>query len=183
MKMLPQSPALTQFVCTFVALVSLSVLGCQTTPATKSGMIADEITPPPEEIPAVGTKTDHDDAYWRARLTPKQFDIVRNHDTEYPRTGVYDKHEGVGTYHCSACNAPLYESSTKFDSGTGWPSYYAAIEGRVKRNEDRSIPGMPRVSLECAHCDGHLGHVFRDGPPPTGERHCINSHSLYFRPE
>lgn len=142
----------------------------------------DDINPPPDEIPAVGSKLELTEEQWRERLTDTQFDILRNAGTEFPGTGAYDKFYEDGTYHCSACNNPMFDSEAKFDSKTGWPSFYQPIDpARVVEVEDRSH-GMTRTEVRCAVCGGHLGHVFEDGPKPTGLRYCLNSASLYFRP-
>ncbi len=116
---------------------------------------------------------------WKRRLTKKQFYVLREKGTEQRGSGQYLHHKKTGTYVCAGCGNPLFESHTKFDSGTGWPSFYAYLEGRVKRVPDHAH-GMKRTEIVCAKCDGHLGHVFQDGPPPTGERHCVNSVSLRF---
>jgi peptide-methionine (R)-S-oxide reductase len=143
----------------------------------------DDINPPPETIPKIGTELDLSREEWKERLTRKQFHILREAGTERPGSGVYNKYKGDGTYHCSACNAPLFSSEAKFNSRTGWPSFYEPIaEGRVAEEKDRSH-GMVRTEVLCDHCGGHLGHVFTDGPRPTGLRYCINSVSLYFRPD
>ena len=96
-------------------------------------------------------------------------------------TGPLLKNKASGTYHCAGCNAPLFESKTKFRSGTGWPSFYDSLPGQVRRVDDHSH-GMTRTEIVCARCGGHLGHVFRDGPQPTGDRHCVNSAALKFKP-
>ncbi|KAJ1934808.1 Peptide methionine sulfoxide reductase B2, chloroplastic [Linderina macrospora] len=118
---------------------------------------------------------------WQAVLSPEQFRVLRQKGTEAPGTGEYNKKFDDGVYHCGACNAPLYKSTTKFDSGCGWPAFFDAIPGAVRRNEDRTL-GMVRTEIVCANCDSHLGHVFKgEGfKTPTDERHCVNSISLKF---
>jgi peptide-methionine (R)-S-oxide reductase len=118
-----------------------------------------------------------------SRLSPLQYAVTQQGQTERAFTGVYwDKHD-EGTYRCVVCSAPLFDSSTKFESGTGWPSFFAEIEnGRVATHEDRTL-GMRRIEANCAACGAHLGHVFPDGPRPTGMRYCMNSASLDFEPK
>lgn len=116
---------------------------------------------------------------WRAQLTPEQFYIARQKGTERPFTGAFYQHKEDGVYHCVACDAPLFTSETKFDSGCGWPSFYQPIAGALDEHEDLTH-GMRRVEVTCARCGAHLGHVFPDGPKPTGDRYCINSVSLNF---
>ncbi|KAK9366819.1 Mss4-like protein [Lipomyces kononenkoae] len=122
------------------------------------------------------------DGEWQAILTPQQFRVLRGKGTEGPFTGEYEYHRADGVYHCAACDAPLYQSSTKFDSGCGWPAFFDAIPGSIKRIEDRSL-GMVRTEMVCANCGGHLGHIFKgEGfKTPTDERHCVNSISLKFK--
>jgi len=131
-------------------------------------------------IPAVGTKSNTGEEHFKALLNDKEYYVLRQLGTERAFTGEYNDHKGDGTYHCRACNAPLYSSKTKFDSRTGWPSFYDAIPDRVATRPDKSH-GMDRTEIICAHCESHLGHVFNDGPPPTGLRHCANSLSLVFQ--
>lgn len=118
------------------------------------------------------------DAEWRQRLTPEQFNVTRKGGTESPFTGKYWDSKTDGTYNCVCCGTPLFESSTKFESGSGWPSFFQPIsEDAVRTIEDRKF-GMVRTEVVCATCDAHLGHIFPDGPQPTGMRYCMNSVSL-----
>lgn len=125
----------------------------------------------------------HNDEEWRERLTPEQYRILRQAGTEAPWTGELLRNKKAGEYHCAGCGAPLFASDTKFESGSGWPSFTAPMdEGSVKEISDDSH-GMQRVEVRCAKCEGHLGHVFPDGPGPEGLRYCINSLSLDFEPD
>ena len=123
------------------------------------------------------------DEAWRRRLTPEQFDVLRNKGTERPFTGMYASSKEPGVYRCAGCHAPLFSSETKFESGTGWPSFWEPIErGAVELHEDLGH-GMRRTEVTCARCGGHLGHVFTDGPQPTGDRYCMNSVALELEPK
>ena len=120
------------------------------------------------------------EAEWRELLTPQQFHIMREKGTERAFTGALLSNHEDGTYHCAACNAPLFTSDKKFDSGTGWPSFWLPISPEAIQAHEDNTHGMRRVEVTCANCGAHLGHVFPDGPRPTGMRYCINSASLGF---
>ncbi len=121
------------------------------------------------------------DAEWRARLTPEQFYIMREHGTERPGSCALLHETRQGTFACAGCDTPLFQSTLKFESGTGWPSFNDPLPGSVETQTDRSF-GMTRTEVHCATCGSHLGHVFPDGPPPTGLRYCINGVALNFVP-
>jgi peptide-methionine (R)-S-oxide reductase len=124
-------------------------------------------------------KTDDE---WRASLTPEQFQVLRDHGTERAGTSALNHEKRSGTFSCAGCGTPLFSADTKFESGTGWPSFFAPIEGAVATTSDRSY-GMTRVEVHCATCGGHLGHLFPDGPRPTGQRYCMNGVAMTFEPD
>lgn len=121
------------------------------------------------------------DAQWREVLTPAQFRILRQAGTEYPFSSPLDREKRAGTFACAGCGLPLFSSATKFDSRTGWPSFWKPLADAVVEESDTSL-GMKRVEVLCRRCGGHLGHVFEDGPPPTGLRYCMNGLAMTFRP-
>ncbi len=125
------------------------------------------------------TKTDKE---WQESLTPEQYRVLRKHGTERAGTSPLDKVYEKGIYKCAGCGQPLFTSETKYNSGTGWPSFYAPIEGAIETSVDRSL-FMVRTEVHCSRCGGHLGHVFSDGPRPTGQRYCMNGVSLNFVPQ
>ena len=122
------------------------------------------------------------DADWKKQLTPEQFKVLREHGTERAGTSPLNAEKRKGTFICAGCGNPLFASDTKFESGTGWPSFYRPLEGGVGTTTDRSW-FMVRTEVHCARCGGHLGHVFDDGPPPTGLRYCMNGVAMNFVPE
>jgi peptide-methionine (R)-S-oxide reductase len=123
----------------------------------------------------------YSDAEWRAKLTPEQYEILRQEGTERPFTSPLLHEERKGVFACAGCSLDLFSSSTKFDSGTGWPSFWAPLDNAVNTHVDKSY-GMIRSAVTCRRCDGHLGHVFDDGPKPTGLRYCMNGLALTFKP-
>jgi len=121
------------------------------------------------------------DAEWRRRLTPEQYDVLRKSATEAPFSSPLNNEHRAGIFNCAGCGRPLFDAKTKFDSGTGWPSFWKPLDGAVGEEADSTF-GMTRTAVHCARCGGHLGHVFSDGPPPTGLRYCMNGLALAFQP-
>ena len=140
----------------------------------RSSAVAAATPPHPYEVT-------HTDAEWRKLLTPAQYDVLRQEGTEVPWTSPLLNEHRAGTFACAGCDLPLYSSKTKFDSGTGWPSFWAPLPGAVDEATDRTF-GMTRTAISCHRCGGHLGHVFDDGPKPTGLRYCMNGVALKFEP-
>jgi peptide-methionine (R)-S-oxide reductase len=135
-----------------------------------------------EAVAAAQFPVMHSDAEWRQILNPAQYQVLRQHGTERAGTSALDREKRTGAFVCAGCGAKLFRSATKFDSFTGWPSFFAPLEGAVGMTEDRSL-FMSRTEVHCAACGGHLGHVFPDGPAPTGQRYCMNGIAMGFEPD
>jgi peptide-methionine (R)-S-oxide reductase len=161
--------------------LALALAACSPDPVPKAVPEKQGQAPAPPEPAPKEEKFTMDKEELKKRLTPQQYEVCVFKGTERPFQNKYWNHHGAGKYHCVVCNAVLFDSKTKFDSGTGWPSFYDVLtKGNVKSEEDRSH-GMVRTEVTCGKCGSHLGHLFNDGPAPTGQRYCINSASLEFK--
>ncbi len=136
----------------------------------------------PPAAPAKPPDVDKPDAEWQRELTPEQYRVLRAHGTERAGTSPLNDEHRAGVFRCAGCGQPLFESDAKFDSGTGWPSFYKPLAGAVGTSRDEAY-NMNRTEVHCSRCHGHLGHVFSDGPRPTGERYCMNGAALAFAPQ
>jgi peptide-methionine (R)-S-oxide reductase len=159
------------FLAASVAFLPLALIGCATG--------ADEL--PDQGSTSERFEVTRTEAEWRKLLTPDQFRVLRKHDTERPGSSRLNDEHRSGLYHCAGCDLPVYSSTAKFESGTGWPSFTAPLENAIGTSVDRSLFGE-RIEVHCRRCGGHLGHVFDDGPRPTGKRYCMNGAAMVFKP-
>jgi len=159
-----------------LALVPLIVLTASASTSCKT-----EKSKKPETTEKMTYNVQKTDKEWRKQLTPDEYEVTRQKGTERAGSGEYTHHKGKGTYTCTCCGEALFKSDTKFDSGSGWPSFWKAIDKESVAEETDTAYGMQRVEILCSNCGAHLGHVFEDGPKPTGLRYCVNSVSLKFQ--
>jgi peptide-methionine (R)-S-oxide reductase len=159
----------------------LSLFRFLRSPSASTAIAPDSNQPNSPNQPTPKYKVMKTEDEWKQVLTPEQFKVLRKHGTERPSSSPLDKQYSSGIYNCSGCDQPLFTSDTKFDSRTGWPSFFQPIEGAIATTVDNSL-FMKRVEVHCSNCGGHLGHVFDDGPKPTGQRYCMNGVSLKFIP-
>lgn len=164
---------------TVCLLLSLGLLACKQTRQVDQANQAKQTNTTSTQVSEMDTPIKKTDAEWKSELTAEEYRVLRKKGTERSFTGEYWDHKGQGIYVCAGCQTPLFDSETKYKSGTGWPSFYDMVDNNVTEEVDRTL-GMERREVLCANCGGHLGHVFADGPRPTGQRYCINSVSLDF---
>ncbi len=145
------------------------------------GLLAKHFAGFPAEAAAERFLVNRTAAEWKQRLTPEQYYVLRDHGTERAGSSPLDHEKRTGVFHCAACDQPLFSSAAKYDSGTGWPSFYEPLPGGIGTSTDFKLI-YPRTEVHCARCGGHLGHVFSDGPPPTGKRYCMNGVAMRFEP-
>ncbi len=160
------------------AFLAVAVAGVS---AALAGCVADAVEQPAGTVGATQFEVIKTEAEWRKILNKDQFRVLRKHDTESPGSSPLNDEHRDGTYYCAGCDLPLYASSAKFESGTGWPSFTAPLANAVGTSVDRSLFGV-RTEIHCRRCGGHLGHVFDDGPKPTGKRYCMNGAAMIFKP-
>ena len=165
-----------------VGFAAYSMSGLRVASATASDPLLVKTSYGHDLVPAKIEKIERTEQEWRSLLSPNQFAVLRNEATERPFSSPFNEEKRAGTFHCAGCDLPLYRTETKFDSGTGWPSFYEAIKGTVGTKVDKSLFST-RTEVHCVRCEGHQGHIFEDGPKPTGNRHCINGVAMTFKPD